>query len=162
MDGYSSPPDAHPQAPSSVLVLVNKPRSAVGLLGTVIDSVASLRWVTPNQFPHWANFQSERMGHRFPSSTGLWGDILGKNEDRAIELLMWDSRHSTRMSVGPSNGWSRGQSSWVTAAVMKPRVSWVDIRTASTMCHGAGGVRTRDKQALCWKPSASTFPPACG
>ena len=43
LDGYSSSPDAHPQTPSSILLLVNKPLSAVGPLGTVIASVASLR-----------------------------------------------------------------------------------------------------------------------
>ena len=64
--------------------------------------------------------------------------------------------------MGPSNGQSRGQSSWVTAAMMKPSMAWVGIRTASTMWHGAAGVRTFDEQALCWKPSASTFPPGCG
>ena len=71
-----------------------------------------------------------------------------KNEERATELV-GDSRHGVRTSVGPSDGQSRGQSSWITAAVMKPRVAWVGIRIASMMWHRAGGARTRDEQALC-------------
>lgn len=53
------------------------------------------------------------------------------------------------MFVVPRDGLPRGQRSEVTAAVMKHRVTWVAVMTASTMWHEAGDTGTHDKQALC-------------
>ena len=53
------------------------------------------------------------------------------------------------MFVVPRDGLPMGQSCWVTPAVMKHRVTWLAVMTASTMWHEAGDTGTHDKQAVC-------------